>query len=291
MASSYVLPRMYTLSARHRLAALLCAALIGLLSHAQPAGAQTTTTPDYVTEDQIASLFSAGGSTAPVLLVEAPNGLYGGPYPLLNDGVPYYQPAVYGDRFINGGVITSAAYNLGNGLHLYAYEMYNGGYDFNVTTLSVPLGGAPLIPVGPVTTGAFSAGNYPAIIGQPGYGIPEPTFTGVLAPFWYASVGLPWANSTWDGITSFSASGAEITFTTLGAGGTGDDLVAFPAVTFATPVFGFITNAPPIVITGQFAADANGTLLQPAFQLVVPADPQLVDPVPDLLNSPKVTTG
>jgi hypothetical protein len=57
-----------------------------------------------------------------------------------------------------------------------------------------------------------------------------------------------------------------------------------------TPMFGFTTNVPPVVATGQFAADANGTLLSPPFMLVVPADPELVDPVPDLLSGSTVTT-
>jgi pimeloyl-ACP methyl ester carboxylesterase len=271
-----------SLAPRRRMATLLCAAAVALLAYAQAGKAQVTTAPDYVTEDQIGSLFTSGGSTTPASFVQSGFGS--------NDGVPYFQPAQYGTRLANGGEIVSAAYNLGNGLYLYAYEIDNGAYSFAATTLSVPFGGAPLIPVGPVTTGAFSAGNFVLQLNLPNYGIPEPVFTGVFLPFYDAFPGLPDPNSTLDGITSFSASGAAITFTTPGAGGPEDLAVGVPSVTLATPVFGFITNVPPIVVTGQFAADANGTLLQPAFQLVVPADPQLVDPVPGLLSGSTVTT-
>jgi hypothetical protein len=106
-----------------------------------------------------------------------------------SDGTACLFPPEGGQCQQNAGVIVSAAYNLGNGLYLYAYEIDSIVGAFAATTLSVPLGGAPLIPDGPVTTGAFSAGNYPLIFSLPGYGIPSPPFTGVFLPFGYANPG------------------------------------------------------------------------------------------------------
>src|SRR5712692_8748918 len=109
---------------------------------------------DNVTEGQIVALFTSGGSTTP----------------LFTTNNPFFFSAD------NTGTIVSAAYNLGGGLFLYAYEFDCASpITYTVTQLNVPLpAGIAPVPTGPVTTGTFWTGAGP---------VGFMSYTGIFAVF------------------------------------------------------------------------------------------------------------
>ncbi len=220
------------------------------------AGGGTAKAQDNVTEGQIAALFTPGGSTTPLFTTN-------NPFFFTSD---------------NTGTVVSAAYNLGGGLYLYAYEFDCASpITYTVTQLSVPLAGSVPMPVGAVTTGTFWTGAGPT---------GAKPYTGPFASF-NAFQTFAVAPST-DPVTGVAVSPTTISFFAPGIFSINN---GFPqGVFFTTPVFGFITNVAPQIITGGYATDANGIPLPPV-QIVAPQGAiSMLDPVPDLIEGTRITT-
>lgn len=142
-----------------------------------PAAAQQNILTN-ASEDQVANLFSSGGPYTPVLSQNSfvdGGGLfspsnYVSPYGYTVSGCQIIQY----DCYDPAGHITSTAYDLGNGLYLYAYRVQSGscpgyvwidGFDWDVICLldavhlTVPLGGNAPVSAGGVSSGAFWIGT------------------------------------------------------------------------------------------------------------------------------------
>jgi pimeloyl-ACP methyl ester carboxylesterase len=226
---------------------------------------------------------------------------------------------IYGDCYDSAGNITSGAYNLGNGLYLYAYRVqsafcYNavwidgGQHGVNcllaAVHLTVPLGGNAPVASGAVTSGVYWVGTLSSA--QADYSICDDYQSAFT---WFNPTDVwgylceevqtdPLTAATVDNQTSPTA--VRFTFPGMNAAdcditcplisdtprSTGDPY----AVTLATPVFGFISSVPPTIVNGQFASDSSGNLL-PAFNMVVPTVITMVDPDPDLLVTNSGSSG
>src|SRR5712692_7651777 len=211
---------------------------------------------DNVTEGQIVALFTSGGSTTPLFTTN-------NPFFFTSD---------------NTGTVVSAAYNLGGGLYLYAYEFDCGSpITYTVTRLDVPLAGSVPMPVGAVTTGTFWTGAGPTGLAP---------YTGPFAAFnGFQTFGV--YPSTYP-ITGAFVSPNSITFSAPAIFSINNGLPQ--GVFLTTPVFGFITNVAPKIITGAYATDANGIPLPPV-QIVAPQGAiSMLDPVPDLIEGTTITT-
>jgi len=211
---------------------------------------------DNVTEGQIVALFTSGGSTTPLFTTN-------NPFFFTSD---------------NTGTVVSAAYNLGGGLYLYAYEFDCASpITYTVTRLDVPLAGSVPMPVGAVTTGTFWTGAGPTGLAP---------YTGPFAAFnGFQTFGV---DPSTDPITGAFVSPNSITFSAPGIFSINNGLPQ--GVFLTTPVFGFITNVAPKIITGAYATDANGIPLPPV-QIVAPQGAiSMLDPVPDLIEGTRITT-
>ena len=220
------------------------------------AASGTARAQNNVTEGQIAALFGSGGSTTP----------------LFTTNNPFFFTAD------NTGTLVSAAYNLGGGFFLYAYEFDCASpITYTVTQLNVPLAGSVPMPVGAVTTGTFWTGAGP---------IGAAPYTGPFAVF--NSFQTFEVDASTDPITGVIVSPTTVSFLAPGIFSINNGL---PQGVFLTsPVFGFITNVAPKIITGAYAIDANGIPLPPV-QIVAPQGAiSMLDPIPGLLEGSAVTT-
>lgn len=263
-----------------------------------PAAAQQNVLTNN-SEVQIADLFSSTGQNAPILsensYIDLQSKVCPSTYPLCAD---------------IAGWFTSAAYDLGNGLYLYAYRAQSGfpctvsgeamACELDAVHLTVPLGGNAPVAGGAVTTGVYWIGTLSSL--QASYS----TCDGYENAFtWFNPTsiwGILCEEVASDPITSATVENATsptaVTFTFPGVNYTTCDVscttpyfLGYPnGVTFETPVFGFISSVPPTVLDGQFATDSSGQLL-PAFKMVAPTVITMIDPDPDLLVTSSDSSG
>jgi hypothetical protein len=168
------------------------------------------------------------------------------------------------------GIVQSAAYDLGSGLFLYAYQLESH------TTLNPPPGSDTCVGVGLwflIGLGVPMGSNEPAAVDIDSAGeldtswqiVSPAPYSGALAFFNESDLSaVNTSGGPWDEAFYADASPYGF-FPTLNEPHVGFE---FPNVGTTTPVFGFVTAAAPEVREGEFLI-GNGTNLQ-HFDLVVP---------------------
>lgn len=190
----------------------------------------------------------------------------------------------------NAGAVRSAAYRLPNGRYLYAYQLTSfsessANAGMTITTLTVPLGAHPPTQgIAPAASGVFVAA-----VDTSGTCTPDVCYRNIFSFGISNNYGdLPDDPITVAQLNGVVGSPDSITFIAPGLANTIQ--VGFPHGVFVqTPVFGFISDQPPRIVQGQFGGNDSGIYV-PSFHMVVPAGVTMLDPVPDLLDGPKVTT-
>lgn len=294
---------------RQQLLCCLAVSLVVLLPGAL--AQQTQVTPAVVSEDQIANVVTSTTPTYLLGMCKWPAGYDAFPpewWIYCDDSAAVQMPVVttptgwpgtlwnlwyylglydYVGTTNNFGSVRSAVFKLGNGHYLYAYQLYGPGNewgaDMTITRLTVPLGTHALSSVDGIPSGTFAAfpsfGQYHGVF----------NFQDLVDPSNTHNVASPAS----DPITSVYLSGDpavpdSITFIAPGDTMASPNYGGFPnGVLGATVVFGFVADVPPRIIQGQFAGNDGGFYV-PAFHMVVPGGLEMVDPVPDLLDGPKL---
>src|SRR5258708_5506466 len=168
---------------------------------------------DTVSESDIIALFANPGATTPVL-------------------TSHSHVHIAED---NHGAIGSAAYDLGNGLFLYAYDIFcEDAVTFTVSLVTVPLSGSVPLATGAVTSGTFWTGRGP--FGFRPYSGPFSFFD----PLMFFPV-----DAATDPITAANVAPGSVTFVAPGVFSISNGLPV--GVFLTTPLFRFIPTPPPTV--------------------------------------------